>query len=122
MKNIKEGDLYKITEVEGTRFELYYGYDSEEEKKRGWEPTVIYPDFIGQPQHTASGSPFATAFQEVCPYYKKKSTQNDDDWCDLCEYFEKGDDLIGVCRCKYNRNNDSRTKHEAAKGGNEWQT
>lgn len=106
MENIKEGTLYKITEVEGTRFELYYGYDSEEEKRRGWEPTPIYPDFIGQPQYTASGLRFANAFQEVCSHYHKKPTENDDDWCDLCEHFERGDDYIGVCKCQRNKKNE----------------
>lgn len=103
MENIKEGTLFKITEVEGTRFELYYGYTSEEERRRGWEPTPIYPDFIEQPLYTASGHMFVNAFQEVCPHYDKKPTQNDDDWCDLCKHFERGDDCIGVCKCPHNR-------------------
>ena len=105
MKIIKEGMLYKSTEVEGARFELYYGYESDEERTREWEPTVLYPDFTEHPQYTSSGFRLATAFQDVCPHYKKKPTQNDDDWCDLCEHFAKGDDLIGVCRCEYNRRN-----------------
>lgn len=103
METIKDGMLYRITQVEGTRFEIYYRYESEEEKRRGWEPAPVYPDFIEKPQYSASGYPFANAFQEVCPHYRKKPTQNDDDWCDLCEYFEKGDDCIGVCKHPFRR-------------------
>lgn len=106
MEMIREGMLYRISVVEGTRFELYYGYGSEEEKARGWEPTPIYPDFIGSPQYTKSGHPFANAFQEVCSHYNKRPTPNDDDWCDLCVHFECGDDYIGVCRCPMNRRNE----------------
>lgn len=60
-RKAKEGDLYKILEVFGTRFELYYGYYDEFERFSPFgEPIPIYPDFLSKPIYTMEGVPYVT--------------------------------------------------------------
>ncbi len=99
MRNIKEGDLYKILEVGGICFEIRYGYVSEEERRRGWEPDPIYPNFKEHPQYTSEGIPLVTAFQDACSQYLPKEGHGGECWCNDCIYFQKGSDGIGLCLC-----------------------
>lgn len=96
----REGDLYKVIELHGKSFEIRYGYY--EDIDRQYEPYEIYPDFKKQPVYTEDGSPFVTLMQESCKYYKNVGNDSDHD-CSSCVYMERGDELIAVCRCPYNR-------------------
>lgn len=97
MKNIKDGDLYASFSVCGREFSIYYGYydDAERESPYG-EPTPIYPDFIREPIYTADGYPYVTEMQDVCPHYEGSPRGES---CYACRHFERGAELIGLCRC-----------------------
>jgi hypothetical protein len=98
MSKIREGDLYKIVTVCGKTFELYYGYYDEIEKEGKYtEPIPIYPDFIKEPLYTADGYPFVTEMQDSCDCFLGKKGE---DSCLVCRHFEKGDELIGICKCE----------------------
>ncbi len=99
MSNIKEGDLYKLIEVGGILFEIRYGYVSEEERKRGWEPDPIYPNFRVCPQYSVDGIPLVTAFQDACEHYQQGAAETNEHWCNDCIYFQKGTEGIGLCNC-----------------------
>ncbi len=99
MKKPNEGDLYKSIEIEGTRFDIYYGYETEEEKTR-WDPSPVYPYFPDQPQYTKDGIPFAVAYQDVCEYYDPFVTETDFHECDNCRLFDKREEFVGLCKCQ----------------------
>ena len=96
----KEGDVYKIVEVFGKRFELRYGYYEEYERSRGDPPIPIYPDFKDTPLHTDEGYPFVTQMQELCEYGESSF---EDGVCADCRYYRDGEELIGVCLLEKNR-------------------
>ncbi len=100
MNKIRDGDLYRTVEISGVRFEIRYGYSTEEERKRGWEPSPIYPNFKKRPQYSSDGYPFATAFQDVCEHYAPNPNASKEGWCHDCQYFQKQETHIGLCRCK----------------------
>ncbi len=102
MDAAKEGSLYKSITLEGHTFHIYYGYYSDAERAR-WDPTPLYPDFIREPQRTDDGRPFARADQDVCDCYHPKSTVSGENWCNDCQHFHLGEELIGVCRCDRRR-------------------
>ena len=104
---ILEGTVYKVITIDNTVFEIRYGYDSPEEKKRGWEPTPLYPDFTEHPQYDSEGCPFATVYQEVCRHYRPRETVPKEKWCENCQYFEKHEQYIGICRCEKMRHHDA---------------
>ena len=86
----------------GKSFALYYGYyeDSDRYSKYA-EPTEIYPDFIKTPIFTDDGYPFVTAIQNPCNHYEK--TRDTTDKCVDCKYFQKGEELFGICSCPKNK-------------------
>lgn len=100
MNNIKEGDLYKLIKIDNQEFEIKYGYyiDSDRYSKYN-EPIPIYPDFINNPTFNIEGFPFVTHMQDKCIYYKGNSKE---DSCYKCLYFNKVEDLIGICTCSNN--------------------
>ncbi len=104
MNNIRDGDLYGIFEIEGVTFEIYYGYPTESERERGWEPSPIYPDLAGTPQYTKSGYRFVTAYQDACEHYVPIISRPDDGWCHNCKMFDKKEKYIGICLCEQRRN------------------
>ncbi len=104
MERIKEGDLYKLLNIDGTDFEIRYGYYSEAERDL-WEPTPIFPDFISSPMYTCDGKPYATAEQDVCKYFKVTEDASEEGWCADCIYFRMVEEIIGVCECEYLKNN-----------------
>ena len=60
-QQIKEGDLYKILNIQGHTFKLYYGYYEDCERENpAVEPMPIYPDFIKSPKYTDTGQAFAS--------------------------------------------------------------
>lgn len=102
----KEGDLYKVIELYGQKFEIRYGYY--EDIDRQYEPYEVYPNFKKHPVYTDDGAPFVTLMQESCKYYKSVGNDSDHD-CSSCVYMERGDELIAVCRCPYNRSGEQET-------------
>lgn len=103
----KEGDLYKVITAHGKTFELYYGYYEEIDRQNpNVAPMEIYPDFLNTPQYTADGIPFVTAMQKPCSHFKGET--DIDNTCYQCGYYEKCEELLGVCRCKAKRKKDER--------------
>lgn len=94
----KEGDLYKVITAFGKSFEIYYGYYEDDDRySRYAEPTEVFPNFLEKPQYTDDGIPFATAIQPPCEHFCKIKDIND--CCGDCAYYEKVEELIGLCRC-----------------------
>ncbi len=94
---IREGDLYKVLNVFGRTFSLYYGYyDDIERHSKYNDPIPIYPDFLAEPQYTPEGIPFATAMQDACPHY---AGNDNDGSCQSCRHFQECEDLLGICHC-----------------------
>ncbi len=95
----KEGDLYKVITAHGKSFELYYGYYDEIDRQNpNVEPMEMYPNFIENPIYTDEGIPFVTAMQKPCRHFKGEP--DEDNTCYQCSYYEKCEELLGVCRCK----------------------
>ena len=108
---LKEGDLYRIIQLHGHTFPLYYGYYADCERENPTiDPMPIYPDFLANPQYTADGFPFVTKMQDACPYYKGNKTNCNE--CAECEYYAHGDELLGLCICPKNRKPDTHTDKE----------
>ncbi len=103
MEEIKEGTLYKEIEIEGVLFSIYYGYSTEEEKKKNWEPAPQYPVFEEHPQYTARGFPFANSFQDCCEHYVPIAPRKSDHWCFNCKLFDRREFFIGICTCEKRR-------------------
>ena len=98
----KEGELFKVITAHGVSFEIYYGYYEEIDRQNpNREPMEMYPDFIEDPQYTTAGEPFVTAMQKPCKHFK--GAQDDDNTCYQCSYYEKCEELLGVCRCDARR-------------------
>lgn len=93
----REGDLYKILNVCGMTFPLYYGYyDDRDRHSKFNDPIPIYPDFLEAPQYTAEGIPFVTAMQDACEHYAGHDREGS---CESCLHYHECEDLIGICRC-----------------------
>lgn len=91
-----EGALYRIIEIFGEVFEIYYGYYEECERENpNVEPMPIYPDFLINPQFTKDGYPFVTKMQDACRFYKGKPSKFSE--CAECSYYRHGDDFLGIC-------------------------
>ncbi len=98
----KEGDLYKEVTIAGKTFRLLYGYYENFERESLFnEPMPIYPDFIREPHYTAEGTPLATAMQNVCKFYNGRN--DEDSSCSDCVFFEKCEELFGLCNCPQNK-------------------
>ncbi|MBQ9733602.1 MAG: hypothetical protein IJV74_05140 [Clostridia bacterium] len=98
MKNARDGDLYRKITVFDKTFELYYGYYDERDKESRYrEPIPIYPDFIKSPVYTSDGYRYATEMQDICSHF---SGREGEDSCFACRHFQKGEELIGLCRCE----------------------
>ena len=95
----KEGDLYKAITAHGKTFELYYGYYEEIDRQNpNVAPMEIYPNFLKTPVYTDDGVPFVTAMQKTCEYFKGEV--DEDNTCYQCGYYEKCEELLGVCKCR----------------------
>ena len=91
----KEGDLYRVFTISGKTFAIYYGYYEEFERYGQYsEPIPIYPDFQVHPQYTSDGIPFVTAMQDICRHYNGVASG---DSCAECAYFQKCEELFGLC-------------------------
>lgn len=97
----KEGDLYKEVTVGGRCFSLRYGYYEDADRNSSFnEPIPIYPDFSREPVYTREGVPIVTAMQDVCVGYRGKDGA---DTCSDCLYFQKQEELFGLCSCSRNQ-------------------
>ena len=101
----KEGELYRIMDVEGVQLHIFYGYYHPESERGVIDPMPIYPDFTEAPMYTREGYPLVNADQPICPHFflKPSAYESDEGWCNDCVYLELYDACLGVCRCKYNR-------------------
>ena len=98
----KEGDLYKEVTIGGQVFRLVYGYYEEFEKESSFnEPMPIYPDLIREPVFTAGGIPIVTAMQDACEKYQGLS---EGESCSECLFFQKEEELFGLCTCHERKN------------------
>ena len=93
-KNI-EGEIYKVVNIKGKTFELKYGYYEEIDRTHN-EPDVIYPDLLSEPQYTDGGQPIVTMMQDACEHFVGNKSADID--CSKCAYFERSEDLFGICR------------------------
>ena len=100
----KEGDLYKVITAHGKSFEIRYGYYEEMDRYSKFnEPMEIYPNFIENPAYTDKGVPFATAMQKICEHFKlgkNRTDDGEDNLCFNCGYYEKCEELLGICKCR----------------------
>ena len=100
----KEGELYKVVTTFGKTFELRYGYYEECDRQSPLcNPVVIYPDFTKDPIYTDEGTPFVTMMQDACKSYKGKVKRTPDTTCAECQYFQRGEEWFGICRCPRNK-------------------
>ena len=100
----KEGELYKTVTAHGKTFELRYGFYEEKDRQNPMcAPSVIYPDFIGVPIYTDEGEPFATMIQDACDKYDGDGPRTTDTTCAECNFFERDEEWIGICKCPSRR-------------------
>ena len=97
----REGDLYKILEVGGHRFELRFGFYAEFERENG-VPVVIYPDLYNQRVYADDGRMLVTAVQDPCPHYTVPAGKTKDECCCDCQYYFNSGDDVGICACAAN--------------------
>ncbi|MBE6584050.1 MAG: hypothetical protein E7649_03580 [Ruminococcaceae bacterium] len=101
----KEGELYKRISARGVTFEIFYGYYDEKDRHNPLiSPMEMYPDFTNTPVYAADGAPFVTAMQKPCEHFR--GITDVDNTCYQCAHFEKCEDLLGICKCRYNRKNE----------------
>ena len=80
--NAKEGDLYRIINIDGVQFDIHYGYYEEKDRFGKYNDSIpIYPNFSENPQYNIRGEPFVTQMQDVCEHYE---AQRDGDSCHAC--------------------------------------
>ncbi len=97
----KEGEIYKIVDVDDHRFELRYGYNEEFERERG-HPVVLFPNLQKKPIYTKDGYRIVTSVQEPCEHYSPADRDLLEDWCADCVYYPSVHCEIGICRCEKN--------------------
>ena len=98
-KKKQEGDLFKIIEAHGQSFEIRYGYYEDVDRQNPYlDPIEIYPDFLKSPLYTENGVPFVTAIQKPCEHFWGEP--DEENTCYQCAYYEKCEELLGVCRCE----------------------
>ena len=101
-KKKQEGELYKIIEAHGKNFEIRYGYYEDVDRQNPYlDPIEIYPDFLKYPIYTENGVPFVTAIQKPCEHFWGEP--DEENTCYQCAYYEKCEELLGVCKCKENK-------------------
>ena len=94
----REGELYKVIKAHGKTFEIYYGYYDDADRQNPFvDPLEMYPNFIESPFYTDEGVPFVTAMQIPCKSFKGEP--DEDNTCYQCAYYERCEDLLGLCRC-----------------------
>lgn len=95
---LREGDLYKVIEVDGNTFKILYGYYEESERDKV-EPLPVFPDLKKNPVYTADGKPIVTAIQEPCEYYAPINRERSEEWCGDCISYLNTENEISICGC-----------------------
>lgn len=98
MRDIKEGDLYKVIEAGGHTFEIRYGYYDPELERGHTDLMPIFPNFVNEPLYTVDGYPFVTVDQEICRQFSSKLRISGEGWCNDCTYLEHCEEFIAICR------------------------
>ena len=96
----KEGDLHAVVQTFGHTFELRYGYY--EACDRDGSPDVLYPNLKENPCYSEEGYPLVTRMQDACPHFVTRQKRHTDHVCGECNYFCRGEDWFGICRCPRN--------------------
>ena len=99
MQKIRDGDVYKTLIINGSIFEIRYGY-YEEFERESCDPVPIYPDFLRDPMYDKDGYPFATAMQDVCDRFEGGCGELG---CWGCRHYRAMDDLVGICTNAFNK-------------------
>lgn len=94
----REGDLYKVIDVEKNTFKIHYGYYEESERDKV-EPLPVFPNLKESPVYTADGKPIVTAIQEPCEYYSPLNKERSEEWCGDCISYLDADKEISICGC-----------------------
>ncbi len=97
----REGELYRVIEIGGHRFELRFGYYEDFERESG-EPVVIYPDLSEQMLYDGDGKRIVTAIQDPCRHYSVPEEKAREECCCDCQYYRYCGDDIGICACAEN--------------------
>lgn len=93
----EEGTLYRIIDLHGCSFPIYYGYYDELDRKNPTvDPMPVYPDFVANPHFSADGYRFVTKMQDACSHYRGEATAEKE--CADCVYYCHGEDLLGMCK------------------------
>ena len=100
MGNALEGELFRSFEIEGVRFDIYYGYESDSVRLRGWEPTPQYPDLLSEPIFTPKGQRFCLTYLEACERFDPISPGTERRCCATCRLFDRREEYVGICRCE----------------------
>jgi len=96
-----EGELYRVVNVQGTEFELYYGYYEEADRRNPLvEPMPIYPDLLSEPRYTQGGKRIVTRMQDACENYN--GSRGGDEVCGECRHFKRCEALFGICQAENN--------------------
>lgn len=99
----KEGELYKVVDIHGIEFSLYYGYYEDRDRENPLvEPMPIYPNLQLNPQYTDDGRMIVTRMQDACEHYVGKAVEDRE--CRGCRCFEKSAEFFGLCTCPKNKN------------------
>ena len=96
-----EGELYRVINVCGAEFALYYGYYEEQDRENPLvDPMPIYPDLLSEPRYTQDGKRIVTRMQDACDNYD--GARDGDEVCGECRHFKRCESLFGVCQAENN--------------------
>ena len=99
-----EGDLYRSVDIFGKIFNIYYGYYEDYERDSLFnDPVPVYPNLRDNPEYDGDGNRIVTEMQIACPHYNGTIME---DSCSHCPYYQRVDDLFGICLCEQNRKNE----------------
>ena len=105
MMQHKEGDLYKVIELEGVRLEIRYGYYDPPLERGNIEPMPIFPDLATDPLYTKEGYLLVTADQEICECFAPVASASEEGWCHDCRHLTLYEECLGICKCEDKRKN-----------------
>ncbi len=98
----KEGELYKVVDIHGVEFSLYYGYYEDCDRENPLvEPMPIYPNLKTNPMYTDDGTRIVTRMQDACEHYDGKVVEDRE--CRSCACFQKCAEFFGICTCPKNK-------------------
>lgn len=102
VKKRKAGDLYKVIEVAGRKFEIRYLDMGAVDSEMAGQLIPDFPFFDENPEYTDDGYPFANVLNDDCKHYRSDDP-TPEGTCRDCIYFREAVEEIGVCRCTARR-------------------